>query len=106
VGPATVIESVGGSHTFEVTVSGASGTVEYQWLFESATKAFQPIPGADSSTYTITDLAPEDSGQYRCEVSDDVDTVQSPPVSLNVTAGMSLFEIPRFRNLGASAAAE
>jgi hypothetical protein len=99
LGPSTVIKSVGESHTFEVSVSGATGNIEYQWLFESATKAFDPILGADSSTLTITDLGPEDAGLYRCEVSDDLDTVQSPPVSLTVTTGMSLFEIPQFRDV-------
>ncbi|MCC6143384.1 MAG: immunoglobulin domain-containing protein [Candidatus Hydrogenedentes bacterium] len=106
LGPASVIETIGAGHTFEVSVSGATGTVHYQWLFEGESKAYLPIDGAENPTLELTDLGPDDEGNYVCEVSDDVTTVQSPPVHLTVTAGMSLFEVPQFRELGGRTAQE
>lgn len=52
------------STTFSVTATGA-GTLAYQWQFNNV-----DIPGANSSTYTISPIDAADAGNYTCIVSD------------------------------------
>ena len=75
--------------------AGGTPPLYYQWRFNDA-----DIEGATSSSYSLTNIQPEDSGGYSVEISNAVDTVISlegvltlitpPPqiFSLDVTDGM------------------
>lgn len=56
------------------TAVGISGNseVSYQWRFNGV-----DIPGANSSTYTVTDVQVDEEGVYSCVISDSVTTVYS-----------------------------
>ena len=78
VHPAAVSAAVGGNATFQVTAEG-SGTLHYQWRFNSAN-----IPGAaDMNTFSIVSVQPENVGSYDVVVSNAVGTVTSHSASLS-----------------------
>ena len=92
--PDDVFAQLGSNVTFTVT-AGGTPPLYYQWRFNDA-----DIEGATSSSYSLTNIQPEDSGGYSVEISNAVDTVISlegvltlitpPPqiFSLDVTDGM------------------
>jgi len=64
--------------------------LSFQWNRYTPDKMLTPIPDATDATYSITDIAGEDFGQYQCEVYDDVleETVLSPMFTLVLGTGM------------------
>ena len=84
----TINAVVGDSVSMSVTVTGAVGAVSYQWYREDGSKAWQAVPGANSDTLTFNPVALTDAGQYQCEVSDAVTSVNSPTFTLNVSNGV------------------
>lgn len=68
----------GGEATLEVTATGST-PLTYQWYVDG-----NPINGADQSTYTIPSVTPGDEGDYTVEITNDLGTVTSDPVSLTV----------------------
>jgi glucose/arabinose dehydrogenase len=70
--------SRGGSATFSVTASG-SGSLEFQWQFNG-----QDIPGANAASFTVANAQPDDAGQYRAIVNNDLGTAASAAATLTV----------------------
>ncbi|OQC04488.1 MAG: Dictyostelium (slime mold) repeat protein [Candidatus Hydrogenedentes bacterium ADurb.Bin101] len=83
------------SVSFEVFVSGAQGTLSFQWYRITPDKALTIIPDATDATYTITEVSPGDAGQYQCEVNDDVlsETAMSPIFTLVVGSGVPMADL-------------
>jgi len=81
---------VGASATFEVVVSGAQGVLSYQWYRVTPDDEYVIIPDATDGVYTLTDIALEDAGEYRCEVYDTVldETAWSPVFTLVIGTGV------------------
>jgi Immunoglobulin domain len=91
--PANMIGVEGQPVTFSVTASGTP-LLQYQWFYSSAA-----ISGATNSSYTITSLAPTNSGSYYVSVSNPVGETNSttatltvlldtiPPAITNISAG-------------------
>jgi sugar lactone lactonase YvrE len=67
------------SYTFSVVASG-NPSPSYQWMLGGV-----PIPGATSSTYTITSAQGTDAGTYSVAVTNSIGTTPSNSVTLNVT---------------------
>ncbi len=67
--PKDTVAGVGGSASFNVTVSGAVGALTYQWKFDDGTPAGLDV-GTDSDTLMLDPVAAGDFGQYWVEVSD------------------------------------
>lgn len=78
--------------TLEVTLDSEScavGAVSYEWKKQDIGGEFVVIPDAlNSPTYTIASAALEDSGIYRCDVSDSMYTEPSPEIILTVGTGV------------------
>lgn len=73
----------------KVRAEGAVGPVNYQWYRNLAgTKAWELIPGATNAILVLDPVAWEDAGQYYCEGSDLVTTVQSPVIMITVGWGL------------------
>ncbi len=83
--PGFIEKNVGQSVTFSVTATGGAAPLEYQWYYEDPNaKLFDPLPGANSNSYTIGYVELDDAGNYRCEVTDGIDTTLSPSIELAV----------------------
>ena len=91
--PAGAHHYVGESHMFEVEAQGGRGSLHYQWQkFDDPD--WDDILGAVSDSYTIDPLALEDSGSYRCVVSDDgTDEVPSAAADLTVVDYLHLSHV-------------
>lgn len=94
--PASRSVFAGGSTTFTVV---ATGTVplSYQWQ-----KNGNPIHGATSSSYTISNVTPADAGNYRVAVTNSVSTVTSNTATLTISASIPLpsFNLTGFATVG------
>jgi hypothetical protein len=90
IGETHVTRPLGDPVTFAVTVAGAQGVLSYQWVRITAGQGFEIIPDANGASFTLTEIAAEDAGEYQCEVSDDVlaETATSPVFTLVVTPEM------------------
>lgn len=62
--------------TFDVSAAG-TGPLSYRWRFDGVT-----IPGATGSTYTHTNVQPDDVGYYSVVVSNSLGVVTSTPAIL------------------------
>jgi hypothetical protein len=67
--PANAAVVEGTAHTLKVTVTGQTSL---QWFRNSA-----PIPGANGTTYTITNMSPADVGQYQVQAANSIGTASS-----------------------------
>lgn len=76
--PVNATVSPGDPATFSVQASG-TGTLSYQWLLNG-----QVIPGATSSTYSITSAMSTDAGAYAAVVANSGGAVTSIPATLTV----------------------
>lgn len=101
-GETSIVAPPGGTVTFEVQVSGAIGDPAYQWERFSGVKAWAVLPGEVQPDLTLSDLQYEDTGQYRCVVSDLVTSAESPVFTLTVDSGLPLTDLA---GLGLAAAA-
>lgn len=75
----------------ELPGSCTIGTVHYQWEKRTANKAgdFLPIPNADNlSQFVLYDVEVQDSGEYRCTVTDNMISRHTPVVTLTVGTGI------------------
>ncbi len=79
--PQTV--NAGAAATFSVT-AGGSAPFSYQWRKYTGGNGSANIPGATSSTYTITNAQPSDTAGYHCEVSNSYGVTWSNTVQLTV----------------------
>jgi len=69
--------------------SCAVGTVSYEWKKQDIGGEFIVIPDAlNSPTYVIDAAQMDDSGVYRCDVSDSMVTEPSPLITLTVGTGI------------------
>jgi hypothetical protein len=91
--PVSQTNYIGQPASFSVMASGLSA-LTYQWQFDTAN-----ILGATSSSYAIASAAYTNAGSYTCVVSNSfgsitspaaILTVDSPPVSVNLTNGLVL----------------
>lgn len=87
VGGATRTRNVGESVTFNVSVTGYTGTVNYGWWFKPAGASdFTPLTAPNSPVYTKYNLQVSDAGKYRCSVTDALGMVLSPSFTLTMIA--------------------
>ena len=76
----------GKSASFTITATGYK--LSYQWWKDGT-----DIPGANSHTYSIDDVAERYEGEYSCVVSNDADSVSSTPVNLTLCKYFSLVSV-------------
>ncbi len=82
--PADATVTEGSQASFNVVVTGSTGTLSYQW-YENGSQV-----GTNSDTYTFTAALGQNGNTYYCDVTDDNGTTQSRIASLTVIAeGMS-----------------
>jgi hypothetical protein len=81
--PADVTTNEGLPVTFTVQATG-SAPVTYQWF-----KGSNPIDGATSATYTISNVAASDAGDYSVKVSNPVNSVTSRVAKLIVNSDIT-----------------
>jgi pectate lyase len=82
--PASQVVLVGGTASFTALAAGTA-PISYQWSKDST-----PIPGATSSTLTLTNVQPADDGSYTVVASNAVDTATSSTAVLTVTTTVSV----------------
>lgn len=70
--------TAGANVTFTVTATG-SGTLSYQWLFNG-----NPISGATSASYSLTNVQQANDGNYSVTVSNSAGAVTSTAATLTV----------------------
>jgi hypothetical protein len=70
---------------FSVQASGSA--LRYQWQLNGA-----DISGATNSTLTLTDVRPTASGNYRCIISNNVDSQIGPVTTVSVDRELLRFE--------------
>jgi hypothetical protein len=80
---------VNGSDSTVVVGAGGIGGLRYQW-FKDGTA----IPGQTQSTYAYATVQPVDAGNYRCDVSDTNETVQSNVAVLTVSGHVAITTEP------------
>ncbi|TVR54634.1 MAG: hypothetical protein EA425_01485 [Puniceicoccaceae bacterium] len=76
--PQNQLAAAGGSVTFSVAVDGTP-PFTYQWQRDG-----EPIPGATSATFTLTDLTEEDAAAYSVVVSNEFGSTSSAAATLTV----------------------
>jgi hypothetical protein len=75
--------------TLRVAATG-TGTLLYQWQHNGA-----DIPDATSTSYTITNAQPADSGVYRALVTDTIGTRASLPATVNFSIRPAIVQQPQ-----------
>ena len=78
--PASQVGLSGSTVNFAALAAGTA-PISYQWSKDST-----PIPGATSSTLTLTNVQTADDGSYTVVASNAVNTATSDPAQLTVTA--------------------
>ncbi len=99
--------AAGAAATFAVEASGA-GELTYQWYVKkTADGAFAAVKtGGKSAVYSLTTQLKHNGYQYKCVVSDGVDTVESDIVTLTVNAaGLTITSQPADQSVAEGAAA-
>ena len=104
MGPAIVTVPIGESHAFLASVSGAVGTVVYQWYYSDGSKVFVGIPDASEASYVLADVTTPNGGFYKCQVLDDVTAAESDPVELQVSESLPSVSAPGLVLLALAAA--
>lgn len=97
--PAGATINGGGSHTFTVTAVGP-GTLEYQWY-----KGSNPINDATDDSLVISNAVYEDSGDYRCIVSNSFGGTASAFATLTVNAAPVITTQPQAATVAANGSA-
>jgi pectate lyase len=80
--PASQVVLLGGTASFTASATGTQ-PISYQWNKDST-----PIPGATSSTLTLTNVQPGDEGSYTVTASNVVNTATSSAAVLTVTTAV------------------
>lgn len=81
--------------SLSIQASGGIGELNYQWQKSTGEKAWENmsdsgnISGTNSDTLQFTPITEEDSGQYRCAISDDyTDMIFSNEATITVSSGI------------------
>jgi hypothetical protein len=98
-GPVAVAAKVGDEVTLEVAVTGATGSVTYQWYRLDGGKATVPI-GDDNPVYSFTAALEDDGVLFYCEATDDADVAVSDNFALSVAQGVPVATAPVLLILG------
>ncbi len=72
--------ALGSDYTLSVGVAGGMGDLSYAWYKDDVA-----IPDTDATAYTLTELVPEDAGDYKVEVTDENETITSEVATLTVS---------------------
>ena len=90
VSPLDVQAIVGGAATLEVRAVNATGTPQFAWYMSNGIGGWTAVTGGDLAALVIDPAALDDSGQYKCVVSDNltvVDVPDTPVFTLTVSKG-------------------
>ncbi len=88
--PANQFVRPGSNATFTVAAVTLSGTsLAYQWQFNGI-----DLPGATSSSLTVSNVNPATEGQYSVVITDSVGSVSSPPATLALLINPSIVQPP------------
>lgn len=101
VGERQITRAVGGTASFEVSATGGSSALQYQWKRVTEDKGEAVIDGANLPRLTITPVQLSDAGDYFCEVFDFVTVEPSETFTLDV----DLVTVPVAGGLGLALAA-
>ncbi|HXI82947.1 MAG TPA: immunoglobulin domain-containing protein [Verrucomicrobiae bacterium] len=80
--PASQVVLVGGTASFTAVAAGTA-PISYQW-----NKNGVPVPGATSTTLTLTNVSAADNGNYTATASNSVGVTTSDPAQLSVTTSV------------------
>jgi Ig-like domain-containing protein/immunoglobulin I-set domain protein len=80
--PASQVVLIGGTADFDAVAAGTE-PITYQW-----SKDGTPIPGATSTTLTLTNVSAADDGNYTITASNSVGVTASTPAQLTVTTSV------------------
>ena len=83
--PVSQYRVAGESATFNVNAV-ATTFLAYQWHLNGA-----PIPGATASTFTISNVQPDDAGEYSVLVSSACGATRSHPALLTLNPSLQIF---------------
>ena len=86
--PASFAGRPGTNATFTVTAYG-TGRLQYQWFHNGIT-----LPGATSSTLTLSNVQTEDDGPYTVRVTDATGSALSPAALLQVLVPITIVQAP------------
>jgi len=87
--PLSQVTDIGGAVTFRVFAVG-TGNINYQWRFNGA-----DLSGATGDTLILSDLQPEDSGNYTVLVTDDNGLLESAQATLEVLSPPVITQQPQ-----------
>jgi hypothetical protein len=79
--PASQTIVLGGTASFSVTATTATGTLTYQWNFNGTA-----IPGATASTYSFASAQASNAGNYSVTVTNSAGSITSSNATLTITA--------------------
>lgn len=97
---------VGDSLSLQVQVSGAVGTVTYQWTKDGADINTTDYPSAATSNFQIPSLVEDDSGWYACVVTDTSKTdYTSESAHVEVFSSMPAASVLTLGGIGAALSA-
>ena len=75
--PSSGVVLQGRSFSLTVTASGAP-PLSYQWYFKQGSSVFQLLPGANSDTYSITNMQLTNEGYYYVSITNSFGVTDSP----------------------------
>ncbi len=78
--PSNQTVAAGGTATFTVAATTATGTLSYQWNYSNAA-----LPGATASSYSIANAQTANAGNYSVTVTNSAGSVTSANATLTVT---------------------
>jgi len=73
---------VGQNFTFNVSVSGGLGDLQYEWQFDDGSKAFVPVGNGPSLLLTNVDF--DNEGPYQVVISDDITSIASNTATFTI----------------------
>ncbi|MFZ5430168.1 MAG: PKD-like domain-containing protein, partial [Bacteroidota bacterium] len=80
--PTPQIVCIGGSITFSVWATGLD--IQYQWQKNTTGNNYVPVDGANSSSFTISNVTSADATNYRVVITGTCGTITTTPVALTV----------------------
>jgi PKD repeat protein len=85
---------IGEDITIEVTVTGAFGQVQYEWLRLEGGQWIPVGEGLQGPVFVIEETAMDDTGIYACRVSDELDTRSSADIHVDISAPVPAMSWP------------